>query len=123
MLKWVVGILVLLVIVGVALVFGAYRYVVTNINNEGTGAAAAYETYVKQNLTAYCTSFYEHFPPSGEMNSDTQFENACDCFAGEMFEKYRDLPSDQVNAFAEQPETKKTMQVIMEKCANQYGLY
>ena len=121
--RWIIGILAALLIVGIAVVFGAYRYVTMNINKEGTGAAAAYEVYVKEILATYCAGYYERFPPSGEMNSDAQFAKACECFSDDMFEKFRDLPSDQVNGFVDRPETQKKMQVIMAKCGNQHGLY
>lgn len=119
MLRWIVGIAISLMILIAAIGFGFYCYLILNANKKGTKAAAAYENYVERKLTRFCMDLVKRFPP----NSDAQVEKACPCFADSMFGKVRDVPYEEVQAFAQQPEMQKKAQIIMEKCANQAGLF
>jgi hypothetical protein len=122
MLKWIFAGLVGLVLFAGVVAFGLYDSVKQNATVEGTRAAEAYERVTERFLQDSCSSFLEKFRPRDQINSDTQYQAMCNCFADKMFEKMRDVPPEELEAHMRKDETNEKSRVILETCANQVGL-
>ena len=121
MLRWIFGSVIVLAILGGGVALGLYYYVATNANTPGTDAAAAYEKVTERKLKSNCAHFLEAYPDPEHLNTEAQYEATCKCFADNMFEKLRDVPPEQLDAYLDQPEINKKATVILVKCADQAG--
>lgn len=122
MLKWILGLLLVIALLGGGTAMWLYYYVKQNANVEGTSAAATYERMTEKRLRESCASFLEQFRTVDEINSDAQYKSMCDCFADSMFEKLRDVPPDELDAYVLKADVNTRSKAILEKCANQVGL-
>lgn len=122
MLKWILGLLLVIGLLGGGTAMWLYYYVKQNANVEGTSAAAAYERVTEGRLRENCSALLEQLRSSDEINSDAQYKSMCECYADNMFEKLRDVPPDELDSHVLKAEVNATSKAIFEKCANQVGL-
>lgn len=122
MLKWILGLLVVLCLLGGGTAMWLYYYVKQNANVEGTSAAAAYEKVTKRRLRENCSALLEQIRSSDAINSDAQYKSLCECYSDKMFEKLRDVPPDELDAYVLKAEVNAISNRIFERCANEIGL-
>jgi hypothetical protein len=122
MLRWYLAGLVFLLVVSPAIGFGVHRYVMTHPAEPGTFAGRVYEKTVKTKLSRLCHKNMKQLVSPDEANAEQRLDSACKCFSDDMFEQFRHVPPGDLDAMADQKETKQNAQAIFRKCINQSGL-
>jgi hypothetical protein len=122
MLRWYLAGLVFLLVVSPAVGFGVYHYVMTHPAEPGTMAGRVYERTVKAKLSRLCMKNMRPSVKAADTGLEQQLEAACKCFTDDMFEKFRHVPPGNLDAMAEQKETRQSARAIFTKCANRSGV-
>lgn len=118
MLKW----LVLAIVIAVAGFWGLRKYSLDHAIEEGSFSAKLYERRIEGELLDHCRVFVNKHPPGSGENTPQQYEAFCKCYANDMFDRFREVPPDELDEAIKKVEYSTSAQNIVEKCFYQSGL-
>src|SRR5262245_24428878 len=115
-----------IIIIGIALLIGGLygfgKYIMQHATEEGSFSAGVYEKTMEGRLLTFCNKLVKQYAMPDETNTEAQYKSACNCFANDMFEKFRGVPPEELEDFLNKKETQKSAENIFKKCGYQSGL-
>ena len=122
MLKWIFLSIILIIVLVVGGLYGFGRYVLDHANEEDSFSSQVYEQTIEGKLLVRCREIVKETTTPDDENTPAQYEATCKCFANDVFEKFRDVPPDELDALIEKDETNKSVENIIKKCGYAAGL-